>query len=63
MQAAIKGHPLFPLLFLENNRCMHNQVGTRKEISPLLVYGKYHVMRLSEMIQNRSHYKRLQELH
>ena len=57
MQAAIKGHPLLPLLFLENNRCMHNQVGT------LLVYGKYHVMRLSEMIHKRSHDKRLQELH
>ena len=48
---------------LRTTEYMHNQVRTRKEISPLLVYSKYHVMQLSEMIHKRSHDKRLQELH
>ena len=27
-QAAPKGHPLLPLLFLGSKRCLHNEVGT-----------------------------------
>lgn len=42
---------------------MHNQVGTRGEISPIMVLGRYDVMRLLYIKHERSHDKRLQELY
>ena len=31
-----RGHPLLLLLFFQNKRCMHNEVGTCKEFLPTL---------------------------
>lgn len=42
---------------------MHNQVGTRREISSIMVLGRYDVMRLLSIKHERKHDKRLQELY
>ena len=35
-RAAPKGHPLLPLMFLENKRCIHSKVGTCMATLPFL---------------------------